>query len=170
MKLAVPAEPSVPVAADGVVVNDMLAEPDETEPPVVTIEKDRPLSPATVKPSAEVVEPGTKPTSPPAVAEPVADTATDPPVPVVKRPKLSVAVEGCVRTIGATTVAVAEPVAVEVLPDAAKALPGNAAAMIAAKRIFFISSPTRLAARPRERLQIVASTGTALCHPLFAFR
>lgn len=149
VKLAVPAVPKVAAEADGDVVKLMLALPDVTVPPVVTIEKDRPPSPATVKASAELVEPGTRPTSPPTLAAPAALTVTDPPVPVVNLPKLSAAPEVCVSTTGDTTTAVADPFAVEVLPDAANAVPGSAAATTAAKRIFFMFCPTRFATNPR---------------------
>jgi hypothetical protein len=90
---------------------------------VVLIEKERFASPATVKASAVVVEPGTKPTSAVTEPTPAGETTTVPPVPVVNLPKLSVAPELWVSTIGVTTTAVAVPVAVEVLPVAAWAAP-----------------------------------------------
>lgn len=62
-----------------------------------------------------------KVTSLPTEPLPEADTVTVPPVPRVKRPKLSLALAGWVSTIGAMIVAVAVPVAVDWLPDPAKA-------------------------------------------------
>ena len=62
---------------------------------------------------------------------------TEPPVPVVKRPKPRAAPEVWVSTMGSTMVAVALPVAVEVLPEAAKAGEAETRAMAEARMIFF---------------------------------
>lgn len=139
---AVPAAVVVPVAAEAVVVKAIVAAPFTTLPPVVAIENERLASPATVNASAELVEPGTKPTSPVTEPTPADETMTVPPVPVVNLPNASTAAGVCVSTIGDTTVAVAEPVAVEVLPEAANAEPEVAANKIAAvSESFFIVSP-----------------------------
>jgi hypothetical protein len=73
-----------------------------------------------------------KVTSLPTEPAPAAVTVTVPPVPRVKRPKLRLALAGWVSTIGATTVAVAVPVAVDWLPDPARAGLEMASAMSAA--------------------------------------
>ena len=77
----------------------------------------RAVSPVTVKASAEVVLPATVPTSPVTEPAPACVTTTVPPVPGVNVPNLSEAPELCVIRIGVTTVLVAEPVALAVLPD-----------------------------------------------------
>lgn len=129
VKLDVPPAVSVAVAADALVVKARFVAPEVTLPPVVVMLNERLASPATVNESAELVEPGAKVTSLPTEPTPAAVTVTVPPVPVVKRPKLSAAPLGCVNTIGATIVADAVPVAEEVLPEPAKAGVPEAMAM-----------------------------------------
>ena len=69
---------------------------------------------------------------------PAAVTTTEPPAPVVKVPKPSAALGVCVSVIGETMVAVAVPVAVEVLPGAANAGEAKDMAMAEARISFFI--------------------------------
>jgi hypothetical protein len=152
VKPAVPLELVMPAAAEGVVVKLIELEPLVIDPPVVAMLNARVLSPVTVNASAELVEPGTTPTSPVTDPAPALVTITAPPVPVVKLPKLSVAVEVCVSTIGETTVAVAAPVAVEVLPEAAYAGAATDSAMTAQSRIFFMTkSPIIVTGSPSAR-------------------
>ena len=138
VKLAAPAVLSDKVDAEGAVVNAMLVAPDVTLPPVVVIENERLASPATVNESAELTEPGTSVTSPVTEPTPVDETTTVPPRPVVKRPKPSAAVVGWVMVIGETITAVAVPVAVAVLPGAAKAGVAATNAMAEARMILFM--------------------------------
>ena len=76
-------------------------------------------------------------TGPEYVAAPAAVMVTEPAALGTKVPKFSDAPVVCVNTSGATTVAVAVPVAVEVLP-AAKADPDETAISAAAITNFFI--------------------------------
>lgn len=149
VKVAVPPLPRVPLTDEGDVVNVMLAAPLVTEPFVVAIENARPASPATAKLSAELADPGKRVTSPEAVAAPAALTAIVPlVVPDVNLPKLSAADVVCVRTIGATTVAVAEPLALEVLAGAACAAPNGSTNATALRIVFLIFQPL-----PRTRIR-----------------
>ena len=90
-------------------------------PVEVEIVKVRDGPPEMVKLSAETVPPVTSPISPVTEAAPAWLTETVPPLPAVNMPKLSAAPEVWVICSGATTVAVAVPVAVAVFPPAARA-------------------------------------------------
>jgi hypothetical protein len=151
------------VAAEGVVVNAIEVLLKETVPEVVVIENARLASPATVNASAEVVEPGTKPTLPPTEPTPAAVTLTVPPVPVVNLPKPSAAPLVCVSVIGATTVAVAEPAVVAEVP-AANAGVAERMAMAEAMMIFFTCMlPVRYAATcpsPRGHTNVKYRSGS----------
>ena len=137
MNEAVPVELVVPLAAEGVVVNAIELLPLVIEPPVVEMPKLRLVSPVRLNASAAPLEPGAMPTSPVAVAVPPLVTTIVPPVPVVNLPKLSDEPDVWVSTIGAMIVAEADPVAVEVLPDAAWAtdILATAATIAAVARI-----------------------------------
>ena len=108
--------------------NHMIAVPDPNVmvckrlrmlPVEVVMLNERVPSPTTAKESAALVLPFTVPTSPVTEPAPAAVTTTVPPVPAVKVPKFSAAEAVCVIFKGATTVALAAPVAVAVLPVAA---------------------------------------------------
>ena len=112
VKLAVPPLPMARVAAEGAVVNGIEPPPKVILPPVVAMENERVASPATVKLSAALIEPVTKPTSPVTDPAPAEVTTMVPPVPRVKVPNLSDALETCASVIGATTLALDPPVVV----------------------------------------------------------
>lgn len=136
-----------PEEAEAVVVKFIVPGP-VTDPPVVVMANERLASPVTEKASALLVEPGTKPTSLVTDAEPAASTDTVPPVPTVNLPKLKTAALSWVTTSGDTIVADATPVAVEVLPEAAKADVDETATTRVARMIFFISLPDLKATSP----------------------
>jgi hypothetical protein len=140
VKLEAPVPLRTKVDAEGEVVKfSVVAPPALRVLLVVVIPNERLALPPTVKASALVDETGAKTVSPVTEPAPNAETTTVPPaVPGTMLPNPSTAVEVCVKVIGATIVADAEPVAVAVSPGAAKAVPDESATMAAAKTSFFM--------------------------------